>query len=107
VEVMYGTYKTIAYATIGGETNPFGKQRVTELYPDYLPIDTNSADFPRMQVETQNYVLALNRLTMAAETMNKFTPVPQGIKRVVRGADVYACMTLQGVRHMVYCRLNK
>lgn len=105
-EVMYGTYKTIAYAAIGGETNPPQKQRVTELFPDYLPIDSNSADFPRMSVPTQQYVLKLNALTIAAETMTKFTAVPQGVKRVVRGDKVFASLTIDNIRHMVYARSN-
>lgn len=106
-EVMTGTYKTIAYATIGGETNPPDKQRVSELFPDYLPIDTNSADFTRMSVATQAYVLKLNVLTLAAETMTKFTAVPAGVKRVIRNdTTVFACATIDGVRHMVYARSN-
>lgn len=98
-------YKAMAMIAVGGPQNEGGVSEFTKQWTDYLSVPTSSTDFDRMQVDTQNFVIALSGLLLAAETMTDASDLPTGITRLTRtnsAGDVvaYACMSYNSIDYL-------
>lgn len=89
-----------------GQTNVEGKKSLQELFSDYLPVSTSSMDFSRMSVSTQNWVLMMVGLIVAAETATAISPLPADLRRTIRHGKRYISKIYQDVNYLVATRLS-
>lgn len=98
-------YKAMAMIAVGGAQNEGGVSEFAKQWTDYLDVTTSSTDFDRMQVDTQNFVMALSNLLAAAETMTSSSDLPANITRLSRtnaAGDVvtYAGMSYNNIDYL-------
>jgi len=86
--------------------NPDGKRKITDLFPDYIPIPTSSIDFNRMQVRTRDWLILLETVLMIAETANEFTSVPTNLRRIKRGDTLYISALYNNINYLVAAKSN-
>lgn len=99
-------YKAITLVAVNGSANVDGKKTLTEIFPDYLPINTSLPDFNRMQVKTREWSLLLEKLLLAAETATLYTTIPIGTRRVVRNGFLFVTAMYDNVHYLVAARSN-
>lgn len=100
-------YKAITIACIAGLTNAADKDALFELYPDYIPVNTSSLDFMRMQPNTRDWMYKLEVALIAAETDNVNTPVPTGYRKVTRSdGKKYIGFYIDSVNYLIAYRYN-
>lgn len=100
-------YKAITIASIAGLTNAADKDALFELYPDYIPVNTSSLDFMRMQPTTREWMYKLEVALLAAETHNVTSPVPPGYRKVTRSdGKKYIGFYIDSVNYLIAYRYN-
>lgn len=99
--VLSWPYRSLQIATIGHTENKDGKIRITDHYPDYIAVGTESTDFGRMSVDTQAWAAVIMELVIIAESLNTSTDLPRGIFRVNRQGKLYAGKTFNRVLFLV------
>lgn len=99
-------YKAISLVCVNGSSNVDGKKKLTDVFPDYIPISSTSTDFNRMQVATRNWVLLMEELLILAETATEFTSVPSPFRRIVRNDTLYISVLYNNVNFLVAARSN-
>ena len=104
--IMPYDYKAISLLVVNGYDNPDGKRKITDLFPDYIPIPTSSIDFNRMQVRTRDWLILLETVLMIAETANEFTSVPTNLRRIKRGDTLYISALYNNINYLVAAKSN-
>lgn len=99
-------YKCINAAVVDGVTNVAGKQNITELFADYIPVPTSSADFIRMEPATREFSLIMQEMLIYAETMTLASSVPSGYRRVSHYGHTWLSKTFGGVTYLVALKSN-
>lgn len=99
-------YKALSILAINGATNVEGSERLFEIFPDYIPVPTTSADFNRMQVKTRDWLIFLQRLLMIAETATTFTSVPNVARKQTRDGILYVSGIFDNNNYLVAARSN-
>lgn len=94
-------YRSIVMGIVGGEENKNSKFKITDYYPDYIDVGTNSVDYNRMAKKTQDWVQMLARLLMIAETPDKFTDLPAATKKMTRGGVQYVAESFDNILYLV------
>ncbi|MNM17718.1 hypothetical protein D3C81_280000 [compost metagenome] len=101
-ELSTHTYKSLAFGVVGNPQNREGVVRFSAKFPDYLLVTNNTADFDRVDpLTTGEWMPVFAKLLKEAETMDRYTSVPQGISRMVRDGVVYASAMFQRVNYLV------
>lgn len=106
LELLPFDYKAIMVMSLPGQTNVEGKKTLQSLFADYLPVSTGSMDFSRMSVSTQNWVLMMVGLIVAAETATAISPLPADLRRTIRHGKRYISKVYQDVNYLVAMRLS-
>ncbi|BAW19324.1 putative virion structural protein [Ralstonia phage RP31] len=88
-QVMGFPYRSMQMAVVGHIENRDGKMKITDYYPDFINVGTESTDFGRMSLPTQQWASVMMDLIKTAEAMNDSTDMPRGMYRVVRGNKTY------------------
>lgn len=99
-------YKALSVLAINGATNVEGSERLFELFPDYIPVPTTSADFNRMQVKTRDWLIFLQGLLMIAETATQFTSVPINARKQTRDGVLYVSGIFDNINYLVAAKSN-
>ena len=99
-------YKAISIGCIGSIENRDGKVDIKDFFPDYINVGTNSTDFNRMELSTQNWALLLEQLLIVAETMTEFSTIPRTMRRMHRGGYLYISAVFENVQYLVSAKLN-
>lgn len=94
-------YKSLAMTVVGGPDNRGGLDTFKELMPDYMNVPTTNMDFDRMSRVTQDWVMLLIRMLIAAETMTESTSVPTGLTRMKRNGVLYVVSNFNRVQYLV------
>lgn len=106
IYLMPYDYKAIMLVALNGVNNVPGKQKLDELYPDYIPVSSTTLDFGRMQPATQNFVLRLGELLVAAETVTAYSSVAGGFRKITREGKLYVSSVLDNVNYLVAAKSN-
>jgi hypothetical protein len=101
VAIMSYDYKGISIAVIPGTTNMIDKRKLTDLFPDYIPVSTSSLDFSRMSIKTQQFVVELGKLLLAAETAVNIYSMPGNFRQISRNGVAYITTTFNEVNYLV------
>ena len=101
VRITTHTYMSVSSAIFGGTDNRDDKFTITDYYPDYVCVGTNSPDFNRMSRKTQEWALMINQLLMIAENPDKYSTLPNRIKKLKRGNITYITQVMDNILYMV------
>lgn len=99
-------YRSLQMATIGHIENRDGKLRLTDYFPDFINTGTESTDFGRMSIPTQEWAVIMMDLVLLAERITTSTDLPKGVFRVIRGAYTYVGKTHNRVLYLVLAKSN-
>lgn len=94
-------YKSLAFGVVGNPQNRNGVVKFTTKFPDYVVSEVGSGDANRISPETLEWMMIFSTLLKAAETMTRYTSVPRGISRMIRGEVVYASAFFKNVNYLV------
>jgi len=107
-KIFYFSYpfKAVAINGVPGPDNKSDKINFSEIFPDFINVNTASTDFNRMSLDTQNWSIIFERLLLTAETMTEFSTIPEGLNRVVRDGFIFASINYQSVQYLVAAKYN-
>jgi hypothetical protein len=90
-------YKCFALVSCGSPNNRNGAFQIVNVFPDILSVPSQSVDFNRMAVVTQNFLLLLVDMLKTAETLTQFGSVPAGMTKVMRNNILYLVANYESV----------
>lgn len=99
--------KTLMSLVVNGTNNEEGKKDFKQMFPDYLPIPSTSLDFARMSLTTQNWVMFIDDLLLQAEKVTALSPLPPGMRRVVRNNRIFVAKVHDRVNYLVAAKTNQ
>jgi hypothetical protein len=94
-------YKSLAFGIVGNPENRLGVVRFSTKFPDYMLVTNDSADANRMSPETAEWISKFSALVKTAETFTRYSNVPVGMSRVIRGGIVYVSAFYKNVNYLV------
>lgn len=97
-------YKSLTSVVSGGEENKDGKSKLTDYFPDYALISTVSVDFNRMSQFTTDFIKALIKAVIAAETIDEYSFLDNTMSRIVREDRLYVGFDYDDVLYLVLSR---
>ncbi len=100
------TYKALSVVAVNGNTNVSGSERLFDLFPDYIPVSSTSADFNRMQEKTRDWVIFIGDLIRQAETLTSFSSVPLNMRKQSRSGILYVSAMFDNINYMVAAKSN-
>lgn len=106
INILPYDYKAISLVVVNGANNVVGKQKLAEMFYDYLPVQTTSTDFSRMLVKTRDWVLLIERMLIVAETATLYSTIPTSMRRITRGDSIYITAMYDGVNYLVAAKSN-
>lgn len=80
LETLAVDYKSMSLLSAPGLNNLSNKSKLTQLFPDYLAVNTSITDFSRMSQSTQQWVIKLNAALFVANDPSAITILPSGIR---------------------------
>lgn len=107
LQVIGVPYRSLSVYSLGGEDNLSGLFKLSQKYPDFLNVGTESGDFNRMSNDTQLFATALQQLIMIAENETDFAELPVYIRRVTRYGKKWLSRNFQGIQFLVYTKSNE
>lgn len=97
-------YKGLVLSAVGNVDNANGYFKLSDLYPDYIPIPSTSIEINRTSARTQRFIQLITNLAIAAEILSSNSQLPAGIGRTNVSGILYATGTLDGVVYMMVGR---
>lgn len=94
-------FMSITLLAIGHIENRNEVYKLSQMYPDYFFTNNSSMDFDRMSKNTQEWVLMMSELIMAARFITTTSTVPQGYSRVIRGNRIYLVKNHKQMQYLV------
>ena len=104
MEVLPFDYKALFSTVVCGKTNPANIQFLSAQFPDYIPVNTQSADFGWMSPKTRAWLTKMIEVFVVAEGATEFSSIPNTMRRVVRDGKVFVGVDLDQVTHLVATR---
>lgn len=105
-QTMGFPYRSMLMGVIGHVENRDGKMKITDYYADFINVGSESTDFGRMSIPTQEWAVVMMDLVKTAEAMNASTDMPRGMYRVVRGNKTYVGKTHNRVLLLVLAKYS-
>ena len=99
-------YKAITVYIVNGITNVAGKEKITELFGDYIPVPSTSLDFNRMQDTTRQWSMLISEMLIVAEKMTAFTSVPKTMRKIQRSGKLYLAAMFDNVNYLMSAKSN-
>ena len=99
-------YKAIMLEVINGNTNIEGKEKLSMLFSDYIPVPTTSLDFNRMQEATRLWSILLEEMLIVAEKADAFSSTPRKMRKIYRGEKLYIAALFDNVNYLVAAKGN-
>ena len=101
--VLYGS---LCMSVCGGPYNRDGIKKFNDQWPDYINVSTNSPDFNRMKLPTQEFVNLLYSMLLVAENATLFSDIPLGMSRVTRDGIVYIAASMNDILYLVVTKYS-
>ena len=105
-DVVGHPYKSLSILSVGGPDNNNDKFALTDVFPDYIDVSSTSVDFNRMSLNTQNWMIQLERMLIVAETMDNYTSVPVGMNKLIRDNILYLVIRFNNIHYLVVAKKN-
>ncbi len=106
VNIVPYDYKAIMLLIVNGFSNTEDKEKLNELFSDYLPVSSLEIDFNKMTPYTRSWSLLISELLIIAETATRFTTVPTNYRRVERNDVVYISKLYDNVNYLMAVKSN-
>lgn len=100
-------YKGLMLEVVSGQTNTLNRNKIADLFKDYVPFQTTSADFARMSPRTRNWVTFMQDLLTHAEVATPATILPSNIRRTIRAGKLYVSGVYEGINYLVDTAYNR
>lgn len=97
-------YKSTVCAFVGKVNNRQGMEKIEKVIPDYQLISSFDTDMDLMSKSTMEFVLQMENLIAAAETVTPISLVPNGITRITRFNKLYVARRVGKVKYLVMTR---
>jgi len=94
-------YQSLALYTVGKPTNRNGVVKLSSVFADYALISSQDTEFGKLSPATRDWIAILQRLLVAAQTMEAFTELPVGVSRVTRNGVILASASYNGMKYLV------
>ncbi len=101
VKIMTHYYKYLSIVTVPGNKNIPSITDLKALFPDYIPESSNSLDFNRMSLATQQWSTLIEQMLIVAETMTAFSPVPATMRRIYRNNVMFLSAVFNNVDYVM------
>ena len=99
-------YRAMMVAMLGNPNNRAQKKEITQLFPDYMSVSTESTDFVRMEQITQEFVLQLGEALEYARTYSISTVLPTGFTSVIKTNRTYIAFQAEGFQFLVLTKMS-
>lgn len=105
-QVMSLTYRSLIASVIGSPDNLDGRKRITDYFPDYIAVNTESTDFNRMSLATQQWCNLLNLAVRVAELYSPNYNIPAQLSRVRRQNTDFIAFSFKNVQYLIPAKIN-
>jgi hypothetical protein len=99
-------YKSVALVSCGSPNNRNNAFQIVDVFPDILPVPSQSVDFNRMAVATQNFLLLVVSMLKSAETLTQFASVPAGMTKLMRNNILYLVTSYENISYLMVTQSN-
>lgn len=99
-------FMSVAFSCFGGTENKASKYKITDYFPDYIAVGTNSMDFNRMSKKTQDWSYMINNLLRIAEDGTIRSNLPINTRMITRAGITYVSQTMDGILYLVATKEN-
>ena len=106
IETMAVDYKSMSLLSVPGFNNLANKSKLTQMFPDYLAVNTSLTDFSRMSQDTQQWVIKLNSSLFVANDPNAITILPQGVRHQRKYGKNFVSFMHDNVSYLVATSVN-
>lgn len=100
-QVLPCNYKSLALVIVGGPDNRNLLYDITQVYPDLLNLPTSDTLFESMGEATQQWILLITRVLIAAERTTTYSDIPTEFQRVARAGVIYVSASVGNVAYLV------
>lgn len=107
VSIFPFDYKAITILSINGMNNSDYASNLRDIFPDYLPINSNSLDHSRMSPVTRAWVVLLEGVLMIAESADEYTSLPYHVRRTYKDGKMFFSFVYQNVNYLVMAKMNE
>lgn len=104
--VFSAQYRTLMALIIGNPSNAGNVFNITQQYKDYRNLNTDSADFIRMEPTTRDWALKINEALEYARTILPSDAAPTGYTKLMRGSRLYLTFELHGFFYLVLTKYS-
>lgn len=105
--IMGNPYKSLALVSVGSPENRNQLFALEDIFPDLIMVSSTSPDFIRMSQATQQWLLYLAVMLLAAENMTPFSDLPEGgYGRVTRNNQLFIVKTVDNIQYLVAAKFN-
>lgn len=101
VEVSMTMFNSLSILALGNEKNRLAKPTFSAQWPGYAAISTTHIDFDNLDPDVQQFILMLNSMLVAAQTLTAYNDIPSGMNRVVRGDKMYLSSTYKDCQYLM------
>jgi hypothetical protein len=106
LNVMSYPYRSLQMGVIGSPNNKDAWYQLIQVFPDIISVPSTSVDFARMAESTQQFLINLGNMLIAAETMTPVSSVPSGFTTLIRDNMLYIVMNYQNIHYLVLAKEN-
>ena len=106
IKIFPYDYKAITVMAVSGPSNAPAKLDLVNIFPDYVPVSSMTLDFGRMEIMTRDWVVMMEKLLIAAETVTLYSSVPIGVRRIIKGGVLFVSGVYDNINYLVACKAN-
>lgn len=99
-------FKSIAMFACSNQENRDGKFLLTDYYPDYIGVGTQSTDFNRQVANTREWSELIANMVSIAETMTQYSDIPLSMTRLTRNNMLYLVASHNNVHFLVGAKIS-
>lgn len=104
LEITGIAYKSLAALVCGGLENKDDKYRLSEWFPQYSVISSQSIDFGRMDSRTLGFIRLLIKAIITAEEIDEYSYVADEFARLERDGSIYVIFEYEDIQYTVLSR---
>jgi hypothetical protein len=105
VETSVANWRSMGFLAVGGPDNRDAINTLSQKFPDYIAIPTDSGEFGRMSPDTQNWTVLLSNMMRVADDMTEYSDLPIGMSRLERDGVLYLVASHAEFQYLVVSRL--
>lgn len=107
VSILPFDYKALTILSVNGMNNSDYASNLKSLFPDYLPINSNSLDHSRMSPVTRAWVVLLEGVLIIAESADEYTSLPYHVRRTYKDGKMFFSFVYKNVNYLVMAKMNE